>query len=552
MLASIRYDKTWRRTLAALAFTAAGWGGATVANAQAADPVIFSFSTVGDSRTDPAKADATTFLANPSPTTEGGAPSLTGKILPQDNQWVTNTEALQTIVNHIKSQNPNLLFFNGDIVFGYGRPILPADWASGQPNSWTTTESSVSPDAIFEYIQYAFWRGLVANLFLSGTYVMPVPGNHETQCSYSAEPYTSSKPNPNCNAANSTATNSGFPNNGTGKTAYPENENMFRFNMGDLVNDLTANIRFSNVTGYFATNASGLTAATAPGIADTNSGNSQADLTYSFDIAPQAGVLLHFVVINTDPSGNDGTAPVNWLTADFAAAKTRGATNFFVFGHKAAFTYNYLSWETTPTSVLPPSTNTPGPGGLDATYNTVVSNGVTTYTTPNRDAFWSLIAQYGATYFSGHEHTVNVSQQPDPTGVNTNVTPYQVIVGSGGSPFDDKLIGTCSASNPPGCVEPSSAGSHAYDRYYAWATVQVHASGNISLQVSGFNDQFGPVQDLATYDVATLQTVGQAQTAAGKARHPKKAAAVAHPKRTAATTAPSAPARVAAATSSVH
>jgi hypothetical protein len=309
---------------------------------------------------------------------------------------------------------------------------------------------------------------------------------------------------------------------------------MFRFNMSDLIGDLTANIRFSNVTGYFATNVSGLTAATAPGIADTNSGNSQAFLTYSFDIAPQSGVLLHFVVINTDPSGNDGTAPVTWLTNDFAQAKSRGVTNIFVFGHKPAFTYNYLSWESTPTSVLPPSTNSPGPAGLDATYNTVVSNGVTTYTTPNRDAFWSLIAQYGATYFSGHEHTVNISQQADPTGVNTNVTPYQVIVGSGGSPFDDKLIGTCSASKPPGCVEPSSAGSHAFDRFYAWATVQVHASGNVSLQVSGFSDQFGPVQDLATYDVATLQTVGQAQTAAGKAHHPKKTAAAARPKKTAA------------------
>lgn len=514
---------TLRAALTALSLASVGLGSATTANAQAVDPVIFSFSTVGDSRTDPAKADATTFLANPSPTTEGGAPSLTGKILTQDNQWVTNTEAFQTILNHIKSQNPNLLFFNGDMIFGYGRPILPADWASGQPNSWTTTEASVSPDAIFEYIQYAYWRGMIANMFLSGTYVLPVPGNHETQCSYSAEPYSSSKPNPNCNAANSTVTNSGYPNNGTGKTAYPENENMFRFNMGDLVADLVSNIRFSNVTGFFATNPSGLTQSTAPQAADTVSGNNQADLTYSFDIAPQSGVLLHFVVINTDPSGNDGTAPVTWLAADFAAAKTRGVTNIFVFGHKPAFTYNYLS-ATAGTSVLPPSTNNPGPGGLDANYTTVTTNGVTTYTTPNRDAFWSLIAQYGATYFSGHEHTVNISQQADPTGVNTTVTPYQVIVGSGGSPFDDKLVGTCSASNPPGCVEPNAAPPHEFDRFYAWATVQVHASGNISLQISGFSDQFGSVQDLAMYDVATLQTVGQAQVAAGKHHLPKKVA----------------------------
>jgi hypothetical protein len=502
----------------------AGLGCAGISSAQS-DPVIFSFSTVGDSRTDPNKADATTLLANPHPTQEGGAPSLTGTILAQDNMWVTNTEAYATILNGIKGQNPNLLFFNGDIIFGYGRPILPNDWAvTGKPNSWTTTENDVSPDAVFEYIQYAFWRGLVAPLFLSGTYVIPVPGNHETQCSYSAEPYSSSAPNPNCNNASGTVTNTTWPNNLTGKTAYPDNENMFRYNMMDLINDLTANIRFSNVTGFFALNANGLTPATAPGSSDTVSGNNQADLTYSFDIQAATGVLLHFVVINTDPSGNDATAPVNWLTADFEAAAARGVSNIFVFGHKPAFTYNYLS-ATPGTSVLPPTTNNPGPGGLDATYTTTTVNGVTTYSSPNRDAFWSLIAEYGATYFSGHEHTVNVSTHADPTGTYTAITPYQVIVGSGGSPFDDKLVGTCSATNPPGCVEPNSAPPHQYDRYYAWATVSVHQSGKISLQVSGFSDQFGPVQDLGLYDVPTLQTVGQTQTAVEAAVKKKKKAA---------------------------
>jgi hypothetical protein len=513
-----------RRMFVTLTVAFAGLGCAGISSAQS-DPVIFSFSTVGDSRTDPNKADATTLLANPHPTQEGGAPSLTGTILAQDNMWVTNTEAYATILNGIKGQNPNLLFFNGDIIFGYGRPILPNDWAvTGKPNSWTTTENDVSPDAVFEYIQYAFWRGLVAPLFLSGTYVIPVPGNHETQCSYSAEPYSSSAPNPNCNNASGTVTNTTWPNNLTGKTAYPDNENMFRYNMMDLINDLTANIRFSNVTGFFALNANGLTPATAPGSSDTVSGNNQADLTYSFDIQAATGVLLHFVVINTDPSGNDATAPVNWLTADFEAAAARGVSNIFVFGHKPAFTYNYLS-ATPGTSVLPPTTNNPGPGGLDATYTTTTVNGVTTYSSPNRDAFWSLIAEYGATYFSGHEHTVNVSTHADPTGTYTAITPYQVIVGSGGSPFDDKLVGTCSATNPPGCVEPNSAPPHQYDRYYAWATVSVHQSGKISLQVSGFSDQFGPVQDLGLYDVPTLQTVGQTQTAVEAAVKKKKKAA---------------------------
>jgi hypothetical protein len=441
----------------------------SVASAQVADPVVFSFATVGDSRTDPNKPDATTLLANGSPTTTGGSPSLTGTILPQDNEWVQNTLAFGTILSGIQSQNPNLLFFNGDMIFGYGRPTLPANWANGKPNSWTTSET-VSPDAVFEYAQYAYWRGMVANLFLNGTYVIPVPGNHETQCSNTAAPYTSSAPNPNCAA---------------GKTAYADNENMFRFNTGDLVQDLISNLRFSNVTGYFATNVTGVSSGSAA--AGGNNGNitsNQSSLTYSFDIAPQKGMLVHFVVINTDPAGADGTAPADWLAADLASAKTRGATKFFVFGHKPAFTYNYSA--ASGGSVAPGSTN-PGPGGLDATLN---SQNVPV----NRNAFWSVISQYNATYFSGHEHTVNVAQYADPTGVNS-AKPYQVIVGSGGSPFDDKLG---SGNTEPKLTNP-------YDRYYAWALVSIHQSGKVSLQVSGFSDQFGPIQDLTIYDVASLQ-----------------------------------------------
>lgn len=483
----------WRGTFGASLIAIASLIGAEIAGAQAVDPVIFSFATVGDSRTDPGKPDATTLLANPNPTTQGGAPSLTGTILPQDNEWVQNTLALGTILSGIQSQNPNLLFFNGDMIFGYGRPILPTPWANGKPNSWTTAQT-VSPDTVFEFVQYAYWRGMVANLFLNGTYVIPVPGNHETQCSYSAEPYSASNPNPNCNTA--------AQGNLTGKTAYADNENAFRFNMGDLVQDLVTNLRFSNVSGYYATNVTGLTQATAPE-ASTNNGpitGNQAELTYSFDIQAQAGLLLHFVVINTDPSGADSTAPADWLASDLAAAQARGAAKYFVFGHKAAFTYNYAA--ATGGNINPPSTNSPGPGGLDANYVTVGTCPACTYTEPYRNAFWKVITEYGATYFSGHEHTVNVSQYADPTGTYRG-TPYQVIVGSGGSPFDDKLVGTCSSTNPPGCVEPTL--TNPYDRYYAWAWVQVHASGNVSLQVYGFSDQFGPTQNLTIYNVASLQ-----------------------------------------------
>jgi Calcineurin-like phosphoesterase len=495
-------SKNFRRALSASVLAIASLAGAGIAGAQASDPVIFSFATVGDSRTDPGKPDATTLLANPAPTTEGGIPSLTGTILPQDNEWVTNTAAFATILSGIQAQDPNLLFFNGDMIFGYGRPTLPTAWANGKPNSWTTAQT-VSPDTVFEIAQYAYWRGMVANLFQTGTYVIPVPGNHETQCSYSAEPYSASNPNLACNNAT--------VGNLTGKTAYADNENMFRFNMGDLVQDLVSNIRFSNVSGYFATSVGGVTGtAEAAPVASANNGpisSSQTGLSYSFDILAQPGLLLHFVVINTDPAGADSTAPADWLASDLAAAKARGAAKYFVFGHKPAFTYNYAA--ATGGSVQPPLTNSPGPGGLDANYVTVGTCPACTYTQPYRNAFWSVITQYGATYFSGHEHTVNVSKNPDPTGTYPGA-PYQVIVGSGGSPFDDKLVGTCSASNPPGCTEPTL--TNPYDRYYAWALVQVHASGNVSLQVNGFSDGygatttgFGPVQDLSIYDVATLQ-----------------------------------------------
>jgi hypothetical protein len=482
-----------------LAFAVCGTLGVNQLACAQSDPVVFSFATVGDSRTDPNSPDQTTLLANPSPTTEGGQPSLTGTILPQDNFWVQNTLAWGTILQGIQSQGPNLLFFNGDMIFGYGRPTLPSAWASGNPGTWTTAES-VSPDTLFEYIQYAYWRGMIANLFLTGTYVLPVPGNHETQCSYSAEPYSKSSPNPNCNTT--------AQGNKTGKTAYADNENAFRFNMGDLVTDLVTNLRFSNVSGYYAQNVTGLTAASAPQ-ATANNGpitGPQQELTYSFDIQAQPGTLLHFAVINTDPSGADSTAPADWLAADFAAAKARGANNIFVFGHKPAFTYNYAA--ATGGTVAPPTSNSPGPGGLDANYTTTTVNGVTTYGEPYRNAFWQVIAEYNATYFSGHEHTVNVSEQADPTGTYAS-TPYQVIVGSGGSPFDDKLVGTCSSTSPPGCTEPTL--TNPFDRYYAWALVQVHQSGKVSLTVHGFSDSFGPVADLKLYDVPTLQPAGAAQ-----------------------------------------
>jgi len=232
------------------------------------------------------------------------------------------------------------------------------------------------------------------------------------------------------------------------------------------------------VSGFNALNVSGVTPTTAP-LASPNNGpitSSQAELSYSFDIQATNRLLLHFVVINTDPAGADSTAPTDWLDADLKAAKARGADKFFVFGHKPAFTYNYAA----------ASGGTVGAAGLDANPNLAL-----------RDAFWSVITKYNATYFCGHEHIPNVQKFSDPTTAGKSAS-YQVVVGSGGSPFDDKMNGTC-----PTCTEPVLTSP--YDRFYAWALVQVHKSGNVSLNLYGFSDDFGPTEKLSKYSVQSLQ-----------------------------------------------
>jgi hypothetical protein len=416
--------------------------------ASAADPVVFSFATVGDSRQDPAAPDPTTLL-----------PNINGTLLPQDAQWLQNSKAATRILRTIQAEKPNLLFFNGDMIYGYGRAAIPSSWSTTAP---ATIAAVTSSDLVEHYTQYAYWRGMVANLFEMGTYVIPVPGNHETQCSETVA---------GNGLFNATTNPSGCL---SGKHAYAENEQAFVANMGDLITDLVTDVRFTTVAGVSAQNVTGLTTGTAP-VASTNNGpitTSQAELTYSFDIPTSAG-LLHFAVVNTDPSGADGIAPADWLAADFAAAKTRNAVKFFVFGHKPAFTYNYAA----------ASGGLVAAGGLDLTTPTSL-----------RDAFWSVIAQYNATYFCGHEHTVNIAEFPDNTGAS-KTTPYQVIVGSGGSPFDDKMVGC------PACTEPLLTALS--DRYYAWALVQVHQSGAVTLSAYGFNDAFGATQLLTT--ISALQ-----------------------------------------------
>jgi len=361
----------------ALATTSLSWAAqAHDDEREARDPVVLSFSTVGDSRQDPVAFDPTS------------AP-LSG----QDKIWLQNSKAWSRIMRSVEAQKSKLLFFNGDMIMGYGL---------AGPTPSNSVADVVSSDLMAFYRQYAFWRGTVAPLMEAGTYVVPVAGNHEVQ----------SKP--------------------LGKKAQVENENAWRANMGDLIID---GARFKAIVGTDATNVNVQNNAAYDGLS-----TDQSQLSYSFDVGDS-----HFAIVNTDPVNNDGVAPAGWLASDLGAATGRGAKHFFVFGHKPAYTYYYAGSDTTKAS------------GLDADV-------------PARDAFWTLIESYGATYFCGHEHLFNVQQ---PKG-----GAYQVLVGSGGSPFD--------ASNP------AQVGLVPTDRMYAYAYVRIHQSGKVDVDAYGFSDTFGP------------------------------------------------------------
>jgi len=397
---------------------------AQVFAAPAADPVVLTFSTVGDSRQDPTFPDPS--LINNSQKGVGNCQLTTGTGLNpnpglsgQDCKWLQNTAALSMILDNIHSQKSKLLFFNGDMIMGYGKagvPVTRGNGATDAPIANPQVSDVINSDIMQFYKQYGFWRGMVANLMEGGTYVVPVPGNHETQCK-------------RC-----------------GKASQVENENAWRDNMGDLILDTA---RFTSIVGSAPQNFS---LSNSPVISGPdNITTDQTQLSYSFDVGN-----AHFAVINTDPVGHDGHAPTAWLSADLDAAKAHGATSMFVFGHKPAFYYSFVN--ASPSSTASLNNNDP----------------IAT------EAFWDVIVSHKATYFSGHEHIYHVQNIPSVS--KPSLSAYQVIVGSGGSPF-----------------ETSVATGTATDRMYAWATVQVHQSGRAVMTTYGFDATMAtPIQKLAT------------------------------------------------------
>ncbi|MBB6670212.1 cadherin-like beta sandwich domain-containing protein [Cohnella nanjingensis] len=326
------------------------------------DKVLLSFSTVGDSRGDSAKQTLSA----------------------QDAHWLQNTKAFSRIIREVQAVKPNLFLFNGDMIMGY------------------TPDSNV--DVLTQ--QYSFWRGLVAKLYESGTYVVPVPGNHETQ-----------------------------DKRGSLKIATQANEDTWRSNMGDVIMDTS---RWKNIVG---SDLQGWDPNNYPHPGTDNLTTDQRQLSFSFDLKDS-----HFAIINTDPAGNDSHAPIEWLKKDLAAAKARGINHIFVFGHKFAYPYQYDSSM---------------PDGMDPA---------------DRDRFWQVIEDYNATYFCGHEHIFNVSQPQSKA--------YQVMVGSGGSPFDAK-----DTTNSP------------TDRTYAWANVKVYESGLVHIECVGFDENYGQTKVLKSIDL---------------------------------------------------
>lgn len=376
------------------------------AHAASTSPVVLTFSTVGDSRQDPVTFDKASV-----------GQTLNG----QDTIWLQNTKAIARILRNIQSQKASMLFFNGDMVHGYGwagfgyTSNLAASAIVG-PLAPTTVSEIVGSDLVKFYQQYGYWRGIMAQVMETSTYVFPVPGNHETQCK------------------------------ACGKKAKIENEAAWAANMGDLVVD---SARFTSLLGGAPQNVSfGPGAGLSPDGLTTD----QSKLSYSFDFQG-----FHFVVINTDPVGNDAHAPTQWLSADLAAAAARNVKKSFVFGHKPAYTYAFLANAPTPAA------------GLDAAPGTVA----------DRDAFWNVIEANRAIYFCGHEHVYNVSQ---PRGAA-----YQILVGAGGSPFDAKS--TDVTKNP------------ATDREYSWATVRLHQDGSADILGYGFDEHFGPTTALGQVSI---------------------------------------------------
>jgi hypothetical protein len=312
----------------------------------------------------------------------------------QDRLWTVNSAVYSRIMRDVAAAKAKVLFFTGDMIFGH------------------------SSDACLMNRQYAFWRGMTATLLAAGTYVVPIAGNHETR-EY-------------------------VPGKADGKekqVAVTACENLWRENMGDLIMDVP---RWNALTGKPL-------AAFDPANTPTVGGpdgvtTDQSRLSYSFDAAG-----MHFAIMNTDAVGVDGTAPTAWLERDLAAAKARGVTRMFVFGHRPAFTYKYAK--------------NVKPVGLDE-YPA------------KRDAFWKVVEKYGANYFCSHQHLYH-AEKP---GKGKS---WQVIAGGSGAPF---------------AIKPGEEKRPA-DRMHVWILARVMAGGKVLAEAYAFDEMLGETRLVESWEM---------------------------------------------------
>jgi hypothetical protein len=162
-----------------------------------------------------------------------------------------------------------------------------------------------------------------------------------------------------------------------------------------------------------------------------NLATDQSRLTYSFDYG-----RTHFVLVNTDPYGKDGSAPVQWIREDLAAAQSNHAKHIFVISHKPAYAY--------PIGLYSPALT--AEDGLGGTYPA------------ERDALWAAFADaHVEAMLSAHNHLYYRTQGW--TGAT-----WQVIAGNGGTP-----------------IEPLISPYKEQQSYFGYSVVTVHRNNRVTL-----------------------------------------------------------------------
>ena len=160
-----------------------------------------------------------------------------------------------------------------------------------------------------------------------------------------------------------------------------------------------------------------------------NLATDQRSLTYSFDYG-----RTHFVLIDTDPVGKDGSVPLNWVAQDLTAARSHHAKHIFAITHKPAYAYPVWLYS-------PPL---PSEDGLGGTFPL------------ERDAFWgSLVDAHAEALFSAHNHLYYRTR-------GSSGATWQIIDGNGGSPIEPLI-------------------DRASQNYFGYSVVTVHKNGRVTL-----------------------------------------------------------------------